>query len=371
MKLLDKYCFYQFFIMLTIGTTIPGGIYLLTADVQRLLSYVAEAGCPIDLLVMMTALQIPSTVVTCLPAGVLTATVLSLYFMNKEGELIALRAAGIGIDRVFRPFILIGLMCASFSFFIAENLVPDSLKLSNHIALSAINNRELPTLNGIHDYVGYDLKEDGSMNTIFLVASRQGRKLFNNIVIDLSSARGIRLIWAPTGLFKNQNWNLFNGHIYDLYNLAAEDDQHIQHQHFGTFLIGPPDFSRFDPHKREARPYELNSSMLAAKITALRKQSKPVPPEMSLEYYRRFTDPLACLFLVIAAFPAVLVDRRKRSMAALIYGSVLLVIYFTLQAVLCGAANDGGIDPLIAACVPGLALLACGFSILICGRRRL
>ena len=369
MSLIDRYCSYQFFVMLSIGTTIPGGIYLLTADVQRLLRYVAEAGCPIDLLVMMTALQIPSTVVTCLPAGILMATVLSLHFMNADAELIALRSAGIAVTRVFRPFLIIGFVCAVMSFFIAENLVPDALKLSNHIALSAVNKRELPAINGIHDYVGYDLGKDGRMNTIFLVASREGRKLFNNVIIDLSSTSSIRLIWAPTGLFKNQNWNLFNGHIYDL--SAAQDDENIQHQHFGTFLIGPPNLSQFDPHKREPRPYEMNSKALKAKIESLKLSSKPVPPETYLEYYRRFTDPLACLLLVIAALPVVLVDRRTRSMAGLIYGSVMLVAYFTLQAIVSGAASAGAMNPLLAACLPGASLFICGLGFLLFRWRRL
>lgn len=368
MSLVDRYCYYQFFIMLMIGTTIPGGVYLLTEEVQRLLRYVAEAGCPLDLLITMTALQIPATVVTCLPAGVLMATILTLYFMNAESELLALRTAGISLMRVFRPFILIGILCSLISFYIAEEVVPHSLKLSNHIAIVAINNRELPSCKGIHDYVGYEQEPSGRMKTIFLVASRNGRRLYDNIIIDLAANDHIRLIWAPVGLFKNQNWNLFNGQIYDLF---ANRDESILHQSFGTFYIGPPDLSRFDPSKREARPYEMNSHTLKAEIEKLQKSGRKVPADTYLELYRRYLDPLACLFLVVAALPAALVDRRKKSMLALFYGGAMLVFYFILRSLVAGLAGAGALDPLVAAALPGACLLLIGATLLIVGRRGL
>ncbi|MBX9686749.1 MAG: LptF/LptG family permease [Candidatus Obscuribacterales bacterium] len=367
MNLLDRYCFYQFFVMLMIGTTVPGGIYLLTDEVQRLMRYVAEAGCPLDLLLTMTALQIPATVVTCLPAGVLIATVLSLYFLIADSELLALRTAGISLLRVMRPFIAIGILCSLFSFVLAEELVPDALRLSNSMAMSAVNNRELPSCRGIHDYVGYESGPDGKLKTIYLVASRNGRKLFNNILIDLSSPEYIRLIWAPTGLFKNQYWNLYDGHIYNIFSKGLNAGDHV---HFGKLLIGPPDLSRFDPKKREARPYELNSKQLRAKIDALCSSGKPVSSELWLEFFRRYSDPLSCFFLLIAALPVALFGHRGKNMFSLAYGGIVFVSYFVLRDICMGLVNGGGFDPLLGAWLPGLSFAGLGLLMLLLGRRR-
>lgn len=368
MQLLDRYCYYQFFVMLMIGTAIPGGMFLLTDDVQRLMRYVAEAGCPLDLLITMTALQIPATVVVCLPVGVLMATILSLYYLTADSEILAIRASGISMMRIYRPFVLIGIFAAALSFLLAEEVVPDALKLSNRMAMDAANNRELPPSNGIHDYVGYENDTEGKLKTIYLVASRQGRKLFNNILFDFGTPGYTKLIWAPTGLFKDQRWNLYDGHIYHLFSKNSDSANHI---HFGTLQVEPPDLSRFDPEKREPKSYEMNTHLLLKKINKLMNESKPVPNEDWLELFRRYSDPAACVFLMVAALPVALFGNRGKNMFALGYGGILIIAYFVLRDIFVGLVNSGRFDPLTAAWLPGFSFAFIGVLLLFLLRKRL
>lgn len=343
--------------MLMIGTTIPAGLLLFTDEVKTLMQYIRDFGCPIDIFLIMVILQLPEIIVRCLPAGVLIGTMLVLHRMLRDYELVALQTSGVSTTRIFLPFIIIALFASAISFAINDLVVPDCLKSSMNLTLVAAARRDIPTSHGIKDFKGLQYGEDGKLKTIFLVHSRQGTKLTNTVLFDVRDPKNIRITLAPEGEFKNDSWYLRKGHIY---NLVENIEQAKQNTYFQEMVIRPPDRGKFLPENRDPFPFELSSTQLMKRIDMLKSQNKEVSAELYLELYRKYADPLACLLITFAAFPVTLLGRRRRTVAGIAYGGVLLVSFFTLRSASAALSTNGLLAPLIAAWLPGLSLIISG-----------
>lgn len=362
-KTLDRYCYFEFMVMLMVGTTLPAGLLFFTDKLKSLQSYIKDFGCPLDLFILINTLQLPDIVVHCLPAGVLIATILVLFRMMSDSEIIALQSNGVSILRIFQPFLVIGLAVGIFSFVVNEAVVPRSLKLSARLALLAAARMELPEAQGVNDFKGVRKDREGNVKEVYLIASRKGNDLTNAMLFKFGKENTLKLIYAPKGSFKGHAWLLFNGHEYDLTNY--EDRRSITNTNFTKMAINPPSFAEFDPNRREPLPSEMNTLQILKKIDQFKKQGKPAPIEHQLNLHYNLASPLACLFIVLAAFPIGLIGRRRHKTAiGLIYGGFLIVFYFTFEQVTWAMARNGLIPPLVAVWSPGLFIAGIGASII-------
>lgn len=355
-KVYDRYCYLQFFAMLVVGTMIPAGICLYTQEFQSLMTYIKELGCPLDLLAIMTTLQLPEIIVRCLPGGVLLGTILVFYQFSHSFEIVALRTSGVSLARILQPFLVVGMCCACFSFFLNDFVVPQSAKLSSRLALVALAHRDLPNVTGVNTYVGFEYNSKGLADKIVVVASRVGRQLNNTVLLDFSNGKYIKMIWAPTGLYKGAGWHLFNGHIYEIFNKSKG----YNNLRFEKIIISPPKQDQFDPMKREALPSEMSAGTLRAKIKKMQDSGEKVPANTWFRYYRRFSDPLSCVFVIIGAFPIIISGRRRISFAGLLYGGLVILAYFFGFDIIAGFVEHDRMNPLLAAWLPGVSIACLG-----------
>ncbi len=48
------------------------------------------------------------------------------------------------------------------------------------------------------------------------------------------------------------------------------------------------------------------TSEIRSEIDAFHRQGKPVPPKMMIQFYRRYSQPMSCVLLLIAAAPVLM-----------------------------------------------------------------
>lgn len=362
-KTLDRYCYFEFMVMLMVGTTLPAGLLFFTDKLKNLQTYIKDFGCPLDLFILINTLQLPDIIVHCLPAGVLIATILVLFRMMSDSEIIGLQASGVSIARIFQPFMVIGLSVGIFSFVVNEAVVPRSLKMSARLALLAAARMELPEAQGVNDFKGVRKDANGKAKEVYMIASRKGNELTNAMLLKFGKENTCKLIYAPRGTFKGHAWLLFNGHEYDLTNY--EDRRSITNTNFTKMAINPPSFAEFDPNRREALPSEMNTLQILAKMDEMKKAGKVIPIEHQLNLHYNLASPLSCLFIVLAAFPIGLIGRRRHKTAiGLIYGGFLIVFYFTFEQITWAMARNGFIPVLLAVWSPGLLIASMGAGII-------
>lgn len=356
-KTLDRYCYLEFMVMLMVGTTLPAGLLFFTDKIKELQQYISKFGCPFDLYVLMTTMQVPDIIVHCLPAGVLIATVLVLHRMMSDTEIIGLQTGGVSQARILQPFLVIALSVGVFSFLVNEFVVPRSLRMSSKLALLASSRVDLPDSGGGSSFTGKKGDGKGGVSELFLIPERKGNKLINACIFKFAD-EGIKLVYAPSGVFKGAAWYLFNGHEY---NLSGGDKSSYLNKNFQKMQINPPDYSKLNPDNRELLPHEMNTSELVAKMIELKKLGKKISQEYYFNLNYNFAAPMSCVFLVIAAFPIALVGRRRRKTAiSLVYSGFLLVFYFGLEQVFWAVAKFGLMDTTLAVWTPGLIIASMG-----------
>ncbi len=362
-KRFDRYCYTEFLTLLAAGTTLPAGLLLFTEEMKRMMEWVRLYGCPIDTFLLMIALQIPEIVVRCMPGGVMIGVMLTLYKMMADRELVALQTSGISMGRIFRPFLVIAFSAALLSLWINEFAVPACLKSSVNLTILAANNLDIPVTRGVNDYKGTSVDAKGNTVQIFLVASRKGPELTNTALFNIADKNNIQITFAPRGILKSEDWQLFDGHVY---NMCEDPVVAMQSSHFEKMHIKPPDRSKYMYENRDPFTFELNTWELYQYMNKLRAQGKTVTAKMKLDLIRRFTDPFASYFVAMSCLPLVLLTRTRRVAFSLGYGGAILVSYFTLRAITGGLAENGALTPELAAWLPCIAVATmCGAFVLI------
>jgi lipopolysaccharide export system permease protein len=75
-----------------------------------------------------------SRLVRILPASVLAGSLYSLSRLTKHNELTAMRASGVGLQRLMYPFLCVGLACSLLAIVVQEGLSPRSSRLVDELA---------------------------------------------------------------------------------------------------------------------------------------------------------------------------------------------------------------------------------------------
>jgi LPS export ABC transporter permease LptG/LPS export ABC transporter permease LptF len=83
---------------------------------------------PLILLFEYIRYRIPEFIHYILPIAALTTTLLSLGLLTKFNEITAMKACGISLYRIILPFVLMAVLVSFFSFYLQENIIPNSSK---------------------------------------------------------------------------------------------------------------------------------------------------------------------------------------------------------------------------------------------------
>lgn len=355
LKTLDRYCYGQFVIMLMVGTSLPAGVFFFSEQFQKLVTVIKDFGFPLDLFLIIMGLQIPEIMVRCLPAGIFLGTVLALYRLGVDSEIIALQTSGISLYRIFQPFLVVSIMSMIISFGLQELVVPYSIKLSKQLMVAGANRAELPAAGNGSTYVGYQKGQTGRIEQVVVVAKRLGADLNQIMLIDTGKGQDNNLTWAPQGLYKKHNLHLYNGHVYTPFSDGAQTSSHFQ-----KMAIVSPSASMEDMLNAQPQPQSQSFMVFKAKIDEMKKAGEKVDPKLICLMYERFSQPLACVFIAIAAFPMALLADRRRAKGTLGYGALVLFMYFVLLDMLFAMGKHGMLDPVVATFAPGLTLGALG-----------
>lgn len=82
------------------------------------------AGVPVGLIGKWIGFQLPDTLVKVFPMAVVLMTVVAFGRMSTERELVAVQSVGVGLGRVARPALLLGLLIAALSAFLSLWIAP-------------------------------------------------------------------------------------------------------------------------------------------------------------------------------------------------------------------------------------------------------
>lgn len=339
--------------VLTIGTLVVLGVFFGTGEFQNMITLAGQCGMPLNTLLAVTMLQVPTGAMYALPAGLLASTIFVFARMRHDSELLALDTLGIPRWRLMIPLLAVGIICSTFSFVISDVVAPRARHLSSQLFLLGI-------YKVTHPFPGRCLVElkDSQDRTqkVIMLGIPAGGSIDGFLMFDLTKAKTVSLLWSQCAQWQRGSWVLTDGRLFDLFSPASDGVKGS----FGNMKLGVVS-EIFDQIENKPRDdLDKTMSQLRQEINELRARNKPVPQDRLLQYHRRQSQPLGCLLLVIAAAPMVFMRARGNIKLPIFFGAALVPSYFLLQQICLSLAANGRLDPLIAAWLPASILCACG-----------
>ncbi|MGD9682665.1 MAG: LptF/LptG family permease, partial [Candidatus Obscuribacterales bacterium] len=214
MRLLDRYIVAESMQLLLIGAVVILGVFFGTVEFQNCLDMMNAFGLPLQTVLSVTLLQMPTGIVYCLPAGVLVATMFLLIRQHNDSEIIALEVSGVPLSRIMLPYLVMSIIACMSVFLLTEFVAPQARLLSEKMMMLGVYGAACPF--SARTSITHQ-KVDGSIDQQLLFGRPRGKFLQGFVALKHGEAGAIKLIWAEEARWKSGYWNLRNGRVFDFF----------------------------------------------------------------------------------------------------------------------------------------------------------
>ncbi len=299
--------------------------FIFVPQMNQLLAIVARKNVSLSTVVELFLLPLPSIFIMTIPMAVLVGILIGLSRMASDGEIIALRAAGVGPRRIARPALLFA-------------LVGWILSLTISLYWSPLARRELDQLKWKlqTQQAPYEIQPrvfiENIPNLLLFVEDTPGSSsTWQHVFIaDRSDPAALKITTAKTGsLIKDSNSD----------RLALQLTQGSTHE------IDPEEINNYNivNFKKTEFPLNLNPSnaqgperIIFPAISSKELWSALDNPEHHkdalVEIHYRLSIPIACIVLAIVGIPLGLQTRKGGKSVGFVL-TILLVFAYYLMAV--------------------------------------
>jgi lipopolysaccharide export system permease protein len=370
---------------------------------------------PIGDVALLVFYSLPIIVTYALPFGTLVGALMAVGRLSGDREIMALRASGIALARIFFPMLMTGLALSAAVFVFNDLFLP----LGN-IGLKSMLRRVI-FQNPAIELEPYSVKR--YENTVIITGDVTGRRIRPIMIIDQDGEGRKRVITAREAVLvpatdERGAVALELRGVFDLstkprdrgnYEYATADRMvyNILLKDISVSLVnpGPAEKSSVDVYReisamrarddakvaaveeraRRGR-YRLALIMLdamergtgltraeteeARRVAAdVARDSAAPPPDRTLqgyllEFHRKFASPLSCLVFVVFAFPAGLLARRSGRTLGFALGIVMSGLYWAMLIVSYRFGARATFSPMLAMWLPNVVVLAAGTALL-------
>jgi lipopolysaccharide export system permease protein len=314
-------------------------------------------------LVLMSAL--PGTLVTVLPLSMMIGILLGLGRMAADNEIAAIKSAGISILRLFPPVLLLGLIGFGLSLVCTLILIPKGISDGRRLLQDAATKRvdagieERTIFDSLKDLILYVEKIDsatGVMTRVFIRESSQPDEV-TTIIAEKGKVK-------PDPQGKAFILNLRNGTILKE-DRRGDSAGSLAFESY-VFRYALPQAGSENVRK----PFEeMSIAGIRERVRAVFAEEAKSGPE-KIEYVRRvdnfarilitqrFIHPLACVALVLTAFPLGLLNIGHSRLNNVSLGLVMIFIYYAFTLATERVARSGLAPPELALPLPPLVFMA-------------
>lgn len=356
--LLFRYVFREILTSSLLGTVLATFVvFLQRADklFEVLVSGKPEPATVIRLL----ALTIPPVLPLTVPVGVLVGILIGLGRLAADGELVAMRAAGVPTRKVIGPVMLFALMGVLVTGFASLRLTPYSIVKSTEILNGLIANQLTASIEP-------RIFDENFPNTILYVGNVQpgDTAVWRHVFIADVTPPEQRTSGAG---------DKADGPLISVSNLAlaTSDPKNNRIQlvmrDYAAHEMGKDGTARdeFSKEKTMAlkaappKPRQLASSAMSTR--QLLQYRGPDWLDMQLEFHRRLALPFACIALAMVGIPLGIATRKGGKSAGYVNALLLAFLGYHLSTVwLVGLAKQGALPVPVAVWLPDIVFSVVG-----------
>jgi LPS export ABC transporter permease LptG/LPS export ABC transporter permease LptF len=324
LRILGRYVFREILTSSILGTMLATFVVFLQ-KVDKLFEVLVAGNPDPKTVILLLAYTVPPVLPLTIPFGVLIGILIGLGRMASDGEIVAMRAAGVSSRRVIAPVLLFATLGATLAAVAALRWTPYSMRQSTEILYRLAANQ---TSGNIQPRI---FDENLNKNTILYVGDvrpgdpAQWRNIF---IADVtppeerkkgagSKGDGPLVTVARSGLATSDPKNN---------RIQLELREYYSHE-MGKDAHAYDDFAPIKTVALETKPPEERT--LAASAMNTRELLHYHGPEWinaGLELHRRFALPLACIVLALVGIPVGISTRKGGRSAA--YVNAIFVAFF-------------------------------------------
>jgi LPS export ABC transporter permease LptF len=364
MRLLSRTLFREIFASAVLGCLLFTAVIYLYIS-RQLFRFVVENPGPAKMVAKLFSLVLPQTLPYTIPLGVLVGVLLALSRKSADGEITAMRAAGVPGWRVVRPvlvfsFLGFGAACSA-SLWLTPWSIRAGYDMQNQLLEMQLNAEIQPLL----------FEERFPKTVLYVQHAEKG-----------PTTRWRRVLLADVAPSEDR------GNIPAV-TLAQEAiaQPDLKNNRIQVSLRGGVMYSaNKDAEKYEVQSFPTSDQALQAQVRTRREPTRPAieldtVPLYKLAYKGGETDkvrllqarvelnqrgalPFACIALPLAGVPLALSSRRRGKSPAVVLTVVLAFLYYIGLIAGINAALEGTLPTEVAMWLPNLAMVVLGIVLL-------
>ncbi len=336
-RILDEYVVREFLFMF--GLVLTGFVLLmLVFTVFELIGDILRNRIPLTIVGQYLINLTPSMLYQIAPLAVLIAVLVTFGVLNRNSEIIAMKATGISLYRLVVPIIAISGVLAVALFAFDEFYLPQANQRQDALR-SIIKGRPPQTFLHPEQKWMFGQPHAGEPRRIFYYQFFDpDRDEFANLsVFEFNPAtfaitRRIfaqRVYWDPA----TESWQFENGWVRDLEGENTKDYREFKYTNFAEIHEEPGYFK-----KEEKQAQEMNFGQLNRYIADLR-QSGFDTMRLRIALWHKLAYPLIAVIMAVLAIPFALSMGRRGSLTGIAVAIAVALAYFVVDSTLGALGN--------------------------------
>ena len=287
---------------------------MLSTRFATVLNFAAKGDLPRDLLFSVALLSTLRYLVILIPASLLLAIMLSLGRLYSDNEVAAMTGCGVGLSRLYRPFLWLAVALAAFTAVLSFSLGPWAGRQADYLVKDA---KRLVQYTPFEP--GQFRQVAGGKAVFYTVAMSPTGEDFGKVFALIEEARGSSVVVADRG---RQNIDTQTGdrvvHLYDGY------------RYYGTPGMADYDVVKFKDLALRLSPppfaYINNQRVLSPTLSLIGSAD----PQDQAELQARLAAPLSVLILALLAVPLSHLQPRQSRYSKVVLGILAYLVYANL-----------------------------------------
>jgi LPS export ABC transporter permease LptG/LPS export ABC transporter permease LptF len=330
---------------------------VVSRDLGRLMEFILRQSASANEIWAIVAAILPNVLIYTLPMAVLVGILTGFGRLSSDSETIALRAAGISMNRILAPVLALGIVAWLGSTAITAWIAPETAaRLQSLKGEIALRQAPLVVKSGIFN----EKAIDGV--TLYLKSVTYNPTEWRNILLDdMRTKDEEAILFAESGTpVLNEADNtiqvtLKNGNLYKTSYLKSQpfDSEAFISKTISIPLSPDPDDIQ-TPGNAETSTRTLWQRM----------QNHEASYQERVEFHRRFALPFACIVFVLVGLPLGVSTTRGSKSMGLVFSLVLMFLYYLAFFGGTRLASDSNFSPFLGAWIPNLIFLAMGIVLI-------
>lgn len=300
---------------------------------------------------------LPLIFVQVSPIACLLSTLYTFANLNRNNEIIAMRASGLSIYQITKTVIIFGAIVSLSVFLVNDRLVPSSASITEKIKLRIQS-----------DWRKNQDKKIESINNLSMYGIKNRLFFMNKFIPSTNTMEGITIlehdehqnlikkIVANKGVYKDSLWTFYQSITYNFEKNGQiiNEPQYLEEE-ITDIPEKPADFLT-----QRQRPDLMTIAQLEDYMWRLSKSGASTAiRNLRVDLYQRFTSPFTSIIIILLGIPfSFMIKKRATGLSSIGISIAVGFLYYVLNAISIALGKSGMLFPVLAASLSHIIGLA-------------